>query len=486
MADLARALSALAEAVDAASGIVPAEDLAPISQIADAARKRHGFLGDTVVVALAGGTGSGKSSLLNALAGHEVSGVGAVRPTTAEPLAWIPANPEPGLVRLLDELGLDRRVGHSHELPVAVIDLPDYDSVEFEHRATVEALLPRVDAVIWVLDPQKYSDRALHRDYLIPLAGYADQFLFVLNQVDRLDEAGLAAVLEDLTRRLSSEGFAAPHVVTTAVRPVTGEPRGLDTLVAAIAERFEAKRTAHAKLLADVRRAHEWLVEATLAGTRPVVVVRWSIWEQPQEAAVGGLADLVAGPSVAEAGRAGRASGWRPRAPPDRSDDSEPSATKPISGGPWVPLPMRWLPANGGLSPGWNGCSAISAEPSPTCRPVSAATWAERLRADLTPARLETSIRASVEGARRGRGPAQPSGSEVVVGPRRCRAARPVCRPRGGHRVAVGGRSGSQPGPMESHHDRRIGRAGSPARVGDSGEWTARREAEREGLSVRC
>ena len=99
VADLARALSALAEAVDAASGIVSAEDLAPISQIADAAHKRHGFLGDTVVVALAGGTGSGKSSLLNALAGHEVSGVGAVRPTTAEPLAWIPANPEPGLVR---------------------------------------------------------------------------------------------------------------------------------------------------------------------------------------------------------------------------------------------------------------------------------------------------------------------------------------------------------------------------------------------------
>jgi putative ribosome biogenesis GTPase RsgA len=74
VADLARALSALAEAVEAASGIVSAEDLAPISQIADAAHKRHGFLGDTVVVALAGGTGSGKSSLLNALAGQRGGG----------------------------------------------------------------------------------------------------------------------------------------------------------------------------------------------------------------------------------------------------------------------------------------------------------------------------------------------------------------------------------------------------------------------------
>ena len=210
MADLTDVMAALSAAVEAAAEMVRAEDLAPAADIVRAAEKRYGFLGDTVVVALAGGTGSGKSSLLNALAGHEVSGVGAVRPTTSEPLAWIPANPEPGLVRLLDELGLDRRAGHDHELPVAVIDLPDYDSVEFEHRATVEALIPRVDAVIWVLDPQKYSDRALHRDYLIPLAGYAEQFLFVLNQVDRLDEAGLEAVLEDLTRRLTSEGFAAP------------------------------------------------------------------------------------------------------------------------------------------------------------------------------------------------------------------------------------------------------------------------------------
>lgn len=406
MADLARALSAVAEAVDAASGIVPAEDLAPISQIADQAHKRHGFLGDTVVVALAGGTGSGKSSLLNALAGHEVSGVGAVRPTTAEPLAWIPANPEPGLVRLLDELGLDRRVGHSHELPVAVIDLPDYDSVEFEHRATVETLLPRVDAVIWVLDPQKYSDRALHRDYLVPLAGYADQFLFVLNQIDRLDETGLAAVLDDLTRRLSSEGFAAPHVVTTAVRPVTGEPRGLDTLVAAIGERFEAKRTAHAKLLADVGRAHGWLEEASglASGSEGASMAHW---EQAQRAAVDRLSDLVAGPSVAKqaeqvgerlatsraAGPIGRLGALLRRSRFGRALGSAPDD---VSARQWWSQP---------------GLERVLGDLSRTVTDVSTGFGGDlgrTLRADLTPAHLETSIRASVEGAREAVGPLNP------------------------------------------------------------------------------
>ena len=53
------------------------------------ARERVGFPGASYVLALAGGTGVGKSSLLNALAGEAVSEVRAVRPTTDEPIAWI-------------------------------------------------------------------------------------------------------------------------------------------------------------------------------------------------------------------------------------------------------------------------------------------------------------------------------------------------------------------------------------------------------------
>ncbi|HEV2894156.1 MAG TPA: ABC transporter, partial [Actinomycetota bacterium] len=52
------------------------------------ARTRLGFPGTAFVCALSGGTGAGKSSLLNALAGQEVSRPGATRPVTAEPVAW--------------------------------------------------------------------------------------------------------------------------------------------------------------------------------------------------------------------------------------------------------------------------------------------------------------------------------------------------------------------------------------------------------------
>jgi GTP-binding protein EngB required for normal cell division len=398
VADLANAIQSLSAAVEAAAEMVPAEALEGVSAIARAAEQRHGFLGDTVVIALAGGTGSGKSSLLNALAGHEVSGVGAVRPTTAEPLVWLPANPEPGLVRLVDDLGIGRRVGHEHRLPVAVIDLPDYDSIEFEHRATVERLLPRVDAVIWVLDPQKYSDRALHRDYLVPLAGYAEQFLFVLNQVDRLDDAGRAAVLSDLTDRLVAEGFAAPRILTTAARPVVGEARGIDTLGDVIAERFEAKRTAHAKLLADLRRARRGLLDATRVGDEPLTEPREQ-WTIARDAAVAGLTDLVAGPAAADrtervgerlaaahaSGPIGRAGAVLRRSRLGRAFGAAPDV---VGAGEWWAQP---------------GLERVLAGLSRAVTDISTGLGVglgRRLRADLTPERLEQAVRSSVEGAR--------------------------------------------------------------------------------------
>ena len=42
------------------------------------------------------------------------------------------------------------------------------------------------DLMIWVLDPQKYADAAVHRRYLVPLAGHSEVIAVVLNQADRL------------------------------------------------------------------------------------------------------------------------------------------------------------------------------------------------------------------------------------------------------------------------------------------------------------
>ena len=70
---------------------------------------------------------------------------------------------------------------------LVLLDLPDHDSVRIEHRLEVDRLVEMVDMIVWVVDPQKYADAALHTRYLTPLASHSEVMTVVLNQVDRLD-----------------------------------------------------------------------------------------------------------------------------------------------------------------------------------------------------------------------------------------------------------------------------------------------------------
>jgi len=229
-------------------------------------RLRPGFPGATLVIAIVGGTGSGKSSLLNALAGERVASVGAVRPHTAVPLAWIPEDAEPAVHELLDRVGVSRAVGQRRFPGLALIDMTDVDSVEMTHRLTVESLLPEVDGIIWVLDPSKYAEPVLHEEFVRRMSDSAEQFVFALNQVDRIPAADLPRVVEDLVRLLNDDGIESPVVFPVAADPPGAGPIGVDALAAHLAERFEAKRVRLGRMLAETRRTARDLAEA--AGLR--------------------------------------------------------------------------------------------------------------------------------------------------------------------------------------------------------------------------
>lgn len=253
--DLLAAVDAFDRVLAAAEGLVEPETLDPVAKTVRAVRDRAGYLGETLVAAVAGGTGSGKSSLINALAGEVVTESGGMRPTTGVPVAWIPANPEPGLIRLLDDLGVDDRVGQDLHPWLALLDLPDTDSVVVDHRHTVQALLPRVDLVLWVIDPEKYQDRLLHEGYLQPLADYRRQFVFALNQIDRLEEETVEELIEDLTANLVSDGIPDPIVMAVAADPDVGPPIGVDYLIARLEETVDVKRLVYDKLATDLAGA---------------------------------------------------------------------------------------------------------------------------------------------------------------------------------------------------------------------------------------
>ena len=259
-------LDRLGEAIDAARILdLPTADA---EAVRDEATQRLGFPADTYVLALVGGTGVGKSSLLNALAGSAVSQASARRPTTQAPVAWIPRSAHDDLAPLLDWLEIGSADVREHDEPalgdVAIVDLPDLDSIEPDHRRRVEAALPRVDAVVWVTDPEKYHDAVLHDDFLRRWMPRLDRQVVVLNKVDRLQADNAQRVRRDLERELGSEaalGARRPHVVLAAAAPaayaygVTGKGPDVAELRAWLSEGVEAKAVVMARLAASIRAA---------------------------------------------------------------------------------------------------------------------------------------------------------------------------------------------------------------------------------------
>jgi energy-coupling factor transporter ATP-binding protein EcfA2 len=248
---LAERLTALDEAIELARGRLDSGVVAEAERVSARAGERLRLGAAHTVVALAGATGSGKSSLFNALAGTEVSQVGLRRPTTGVAHAAVWGGEDAGA--LLDWLDVPRR----HGVPsggaggldgLVLLDLPDVDSVEERHRLEADRLVERVDLLVWVLDPQKYADAVVHDRYLVPLAGHADVLMVVLNQVDRLSSAARAGCLADLRRILDAEGLPGVPVVPASAR--TGE--GVEVLRTELGRRVAAKRAAAARLSADL------------------------------------------------------------------------------------------------------------------------------------------------------------------------------------------------------------------------------------------
>ena len=279
-AGLADRVRALAEAVEACQGRVDEEIVAEARRVTQQVDQRLALSGSATVVALAGATGSGKSSLFNAVSGTDLARVGVRRPTTSEPLA-VTWGDEP-TEDLLDWLQVSRRHAIATEGNAAgarldgpggsggldglvLLDLPDHDSTEKGNQLQVDRMVRLVDVMVWVVDPQKYADAVLHDRYLKPLVEHAPVMVVVLNQVDRLDAAQRKACLRDLRRLLDSEGLTRTEI--RAVSAETGE--GLVELRELIADRVAGKLAAARRLSADVATVADRLAAASGSAAAP-------------------------------------------------------------------------------------------------------------------------------------------------------------------------------------------------------------------------
>ncbi|WP_068266645.1 GTPase [Janibacter limosus] len=255
--ELGARADALSDALDAGGARLERAQASRAGDVVDKVRERTALVGGHTVVALAGATGSGKSSLFNALVGAEVARAGMRRPTTSTPTAAVWGSESAG--ELLDWLS----VGTRHEVDatdttldgLVLVDLPDFDSRESANREEATRVLELVDVFVWVTDPQKYADAVLHDDYVAVLREYGAVTVVVLNQVDRLPAGGQQQIAEDLVRLLERDGLDRHEVIGTST--VTGV--GLDELRARLHDAVEHSDAARHRLGADLRSAAEGL-----------------------------------------------------------------------------------------------------------------------------------------------------------------------------------------------------------------------------------
>ena len=283
----ARSVASLKEAISYGEGRVPETVLLDAAETLERLSQRRELSTEHTVIGFFGATGSGKSTLFNAIAGQNIALSAPTRPTTSTVQAAIWE--AEGSEELLDWLGIDKRVypqtqalaaegeategngaGGGVAAPNAVtepapglfnrirravggrgemrtrtgglilLDMPDFDSVTTANRDLAARMMRYVDVLVWVVDPQKYADAVIHRDFMVPLAASGAQALCVLNQADKLAPAEVPAVLASLTRLLQAEGTEA-HLLAApiAVSARTGE--GVDVLRDLLAQVAAAK-----------------------------------------------------------------------------------------------------------------------------------------------------------------------------------------------------------------------------------------------------
>jgi GTP-binding protein EngB required for normal cell division len=177
--------------------------------------------GSFLTAGLLGGTGVGKSTFMNALAGSEIASTSHRRPHTDAVLVYRHSAANP-LLRPAKDVPW-KEITHDEKAVQQVIlcDLPDFDSMLGEHRECVLEFMEHLDVLIWVSSPEKYADQRFY-EFLQQVPKARQNFYFVLNKVDLLFGDGklekgyeqMALVASQFQGHIKKSGIESPVLYT--------------------------------------------------------------------------------------------------------------------------------------------------------------------------------------------------------------------------------------------------------------------------------
>jgi hypothetical protein len=202
---------------------VRATQAAVVDQLSDYILPRLVQLDAPVVVVVGGSTGAGKSTLVNSLVGERVTESGVLRPTTRSPV--LVHNPDDAEWFERDRLLPDIKRAAEHPQDVsalhvvaskgvpkglAILDAPDFDSIDAGNRALATQLLAAADLWLFVTSAARYADQ-VPWDYLRNAAERSTSLAVVL---DRTSPEAVVEVRGHLARMMTSRGLSDSPLFT--------------------------------------------------------------------------------------------------------------------------------------------------------------------------------------------------------------------------------------------------------------------------------
>ena len=281
-----------------------------------------------LLTVVGGSTGAGKSTLVNAIVGDQVTETGVLRPTTRSPVlvhnpadaAWF----EKG--RILPDLPRTTRAGadagalqlvSDEVIPpgLALLDAPDIDSVEEQNRMLAAQLLAAADLWLFVTSAARYADQ-VPWDFL---KAAADRSVAIAIVLDRTDPDTLSEVAGHLARMLASRGLGdsplftipeedieedgmLPEEVVAPIREwlqllaadaegrasvvkrtLNGAVQSLGRRTRGLAPAAEEQEKAAARLQAEVKKSYDQAVRDVARGIRDGTLLRGEVLARWQE-----------------------------------------------------------------------------------------------------------------------------------------------------------------------------------------------------------